>query len=73
MRIVSSFLMIFFVCFFESGKAQSDTLDKYILTPSPSFKPHINGAAIFGARPGSPILYKVAASGQKPIHYSVKR
>lgn len=72
MRIVSSFLMIFFVCFFESGKAQSDTLDKYILTPPPSLKPHINGAAVFGARPGSPILYKVAASGQKPIHYSVK-
>jgi alpha-galactosidase len=42
-----------------------------ILTPKPSPKPRINGPKIFGARPGSPFLYKIPATGEKPLRYAV--
>lgn len=33
-------------------------------------KPRINGAKIFGARPGSPFLFTIAASGERPMEFS---
>lgn len=44
----------------------------YILTPKASDTPKINGAKVFGVRPGSPFLFKIPASGLKPIRYSVE-
>ncbi len=44
----------------------------YILTPKPSPSPKINGAKIFGVRPNSPFLFKIAATGKKPLQYSVE-
>ncbi|MDR1809263.1 MAG: putative Ig domain-containing protein [Prevotella sp.] len=44
----------------------------YILTPKASAQPQINGAKVFGVRPGSPFLFKIPASGQKPIRYAVE-
>ena len=41
-----------------------------ILTPPPGPSPRINGAKVFGARPGSPFLFRVAASGEKPLTFS---
>ncbi len=45
--------------------------EKYILTPKISAKPKINSASLFGATPGNPFLYTIAATGQKPISFSV--
>ncbi|MEI7726913.1 MAG: putative Ig domain-containing protein [Bacteroidota bacterium] len=42
----------------------------YILTPKSSPEPRINGAKVFGVRPWSPFLYKVAATGKPPLKYS---
>jgi alpha-galactosidase len=42
-----------------------------ILTPVPSEKPRINGAKIFGVRPGSPFLFKIPATGKRPLNYEV--
>ncbi len=42
-----------------------------ILTPAPAKSPRINGARRYGARPGRPILYKVAVTGEKPVRISV--
>jgi hypothetical protein len=54
----------------RSGKEVVKTeTTPYILTPYPSAKPKINGADVFGARPGSPFLYLVPATGQKPLTY----
>ena len=44
--------------------------ERYILTPPAGPAPRINGAKVYGARPGSPILYKIAASGEKPMKYA---
>lgn len=43
----------------------------YILTPAPSLHPRINSAAVIGVHPHTPILFKIAASGQKPMQYSI--
>ena len=45
---------------------------KPVLTPAPAAQPLINGAAIFGVRPGKPVLYKIAATGQAPLLYSAQ-
>ena len=45
---------------------------QYILTPPAPLKPRINGASIFGVRPGSPILFRVPVSGARPMHYAAK-
>ncbi|MDP4194787.1 MAG: putative Ig domain-containing protein [Bacteroidota bacterium] len=42
-----------------------------VLTPKPSNKPKINGAKVYGVRPGSPFLYKIAATGKRPMEFSV--
>jgi alpha-galactosidase len=41
-----------------------------ILTPAPSKSPRINGPSVFGVRPGSPVLYSVPTTGERPIRFS---
>ena len=41
-----------------------------ILTPNPSAMPRINGARIFGVRPGAPFLFTVAATGDRPMTFT---
>ncbi len=41
----------------------------YILTPDVSDKPRINNAKVFGVRPNSPVIFKIAATGKKPLRY----
>ena len=43
----------------------------YILTPLPLKMPRVNGAKIFGVRPNSVFLYRIPATGQKPLRYEV--
>ena len=42
-----------------------------LLTPPSSPQPRINGARIFGVRPGSPLLYTIAATGIRPMTFGV--
>jgi alpha-galactosidase len=44
----------------------------YILTPKESPEPKINGAKVFGVRPGSPFLFRIPATGESPKTFSVK-
>jgi alpha-galactosidase len=54
------------------GPASSLATERVILTPRPSPIPRINGARVFGVRPGSPLLFKVAATGERPLHYAAR-
>src|SRR5260370_37103524 len=38
-----------------------------IRTPKPPHTPRINGPAVFGVRPGPPFLYRLSATGARPI------
>jgi alpha-galactosidase len=42
-----------------------------ILTPKPSPLPKINGPKVFGVRPGNPFLFTIAATGDRPMEFSV--
>ncbi|WP_097127083.1 NPCBM/NEW2 domain-containing protein [Spirosoma fluviale] len=46
--------------------------ETYNLTPPPSKKPKINSATLFGATPGNPFLYLIAATGDRPMTFSAK-
>ena len=43
-----------------------------ILTPPASARPRINGPSVFGVRPGSPFLYSIPASGERPMEFNVE-
>lgn len=46
--------------------------EKVILTPKPGPAPRINGARIFGVRPGSPFLFTIPATGERPMTFAVE-
>jgi alpha-L-fucosidase len=43
-----------------------------ILTPPTPDAPRINGANVFGVRPGSPFLFNIPATGKRPMKFSAK-
>jgi alpha-galactosidase len=43
-----------------------------ILTPPPAPAPRINGPRVFGVRPGSPFLYRIPATGERPLAFSAE-
>ncbi len=45
-------------------------LSSYILTPAPARTPRITGAKIYGQRPGSPFLFTLTATGDRPMTFS---
>ena len=56
----------------KAGKTiEINQIIPYILTPSVSAFPKINSAKVTGVRPDSPFLYKIAATGEKPLLYAV--
>ncbi|TAK91661.1 MAG: alpha-galactosidase, partial [Verrucomicrobia bacterium] len=44
-----------------------------IRTPKPSAAPRINGPGIFGVRPGHPFLYRIPATGERPMTFSADK
>ncbi len=48
------------------------TEEEVILTPPAPDKPRINGPAITGVRPGSPFLYRIPATGKRPMDFEVR-
>lgn len=42
-----------------------------ILTPPEKDAPQINGASIWGVRPGRPVIFRVPVSGKRPMTFSV--
>ena len=48
------------------------TVQLGILTPPVKPEPQINGADIWGVRPGHPVIFRVATSGERPVKFSAK-
>jgi len=46
--------------------------EPYILTPKQDDRPRINGATVFGVRPGSPFLFTIAATGTRPMTFGAE-
>lgn len=58
--------------FVVSGETMPEPVAPYILTPASPATPRINGASIFGVRPGSPFLFTIPATGERPMKFSVR-
>ncbi|MEO6871424.1 MAG: putative Ig domain-containing protein [Chthoniobacterales bacterium] len=43
-----------------------------ILTPPVPLTPRINGANVFGVRPGAPFLFQMPVTGERPMSYAVQ-
>jgi len=46
--------------------------DRVILTPKPPKEPRINGPRITGVRPGSPFLFRIPTTGERPMRFSAE-
>ena len=42
------------------------------MTPKPGPAPRINGPLVYGVRPGSPFLYRIPCTGDRPISFRAK-
>ena len=56
----------------QAAAQSAPDMSKYILTPKPADTPRINGARVFGVRPGSEFLYTIAATGIRPMTFSAE-
>ncbi len=45
---------------------------RVVLTPKPGPAPRINGTRVFGVRPGSPFLFTIPVTGDRPMTYGVE-
>ena len=66
---LSLLLSVFFLL---AASAGTHAQQRGILTPLASPKPQINGPSIYGVHPGHPLLYRIPASGDRPISFSAK-
>lgn len=55
-----------------AAQAASSDLSAYILTPEPAPALRINGARVFGARPGRDFFFAIAATGDRPMTFSAE-
>jgi alpha-galactosidase len=58
--------------FATSGDEPLPAVAPYILTPPAPATPRINGASVFGVRPGSPFLFTIPVTGERPMTFSAK-
>ncbi len=64
---------LFLAVFLNSAPAvRAADNESQILTPKPGPEPRINGARIFGVRPGSPFLFTIPATGERPMTFSAE-
>ena len=55
-----------------AGEPAMAAVAPFILTPAAPATPRINGASVFGVRPGSPFLFTIPATGDRPMAFSAK-
>ncbi|HZZ41374.1 MAG TPA: putative Ig domain-containing protein [Tepidisphaeraceae bacterium] len=54
----------------EPADTTTKDLSAYILTPAAPATPRINGARVYGERPGMPFLFTVPATGDRPMKFA---
>lgn len=53
-----------------AADAQTNAVAQEIRTPKAPATPRMNGPGVFGVRPGHPFLYRIPATGDRPIEFS---
>ncbi len=52
------------------ASCSAEAAETGLLTPAPAPSPHINGPRIYGCRPGHPLLYRIPATGTRPMSFA---
>ncbi len=68
-----AFLLIVAIAFSSCDRAEKTSVAENsfpVLTPPEATSPRINGPKIFGVRPGAPFLFRIIASGERPMEFS---
>ncbi|TAL77412.1 MAG: alpha-galactosidase [Bacteroidetes bacterium] len=66
-----TFVMLIIILISCSTKRDTIVEPKIILTPKTGPEIRINGARIFGVRPGSPFLFTIPVTGERPVKFEV--
>ncbi len=67
------FSFLFFVFSWITSPGQSgEKYSEYILTPAPAASPKINGPVVYGMRAGSPLIYRIPCTGERPIKFEAE-
>lgn len=67
------FLALFFIPLWVMSQTSSnEKYEEYILTPEPPASPRINGPAVYGLRPGSPLIYRIPCTGDRPVKFEAE-
>ena len=72
MRSLILFLFLSIPGQIMSQESANGKYEEYILTPAPPQSPRINGTTLYGLRPGSPLIYRVLCTGERPIEFEAK-
>jgi len=70
MRITKAliFSMMMMATLISAAASAGESMKAFILTPPVATCPRINGAKIFGVRPGSPFFFLIPVSGSRPMN-----
>ncbi len=64
------------VTYTDAGTGKSvvrSYIPKYLLTPPAPAAPRFNTTAVYGVRPGSPVIFKFGVSGERPMKITADR
>jgi len=64
-------MTVFYASGENSPALAGEQVEAVILTPPAPATPRINGAKVFGVRPGHPFLFTIPATGQRPMGFAV--
>ena len=64
-RMLKTFAVVFWAAASYGGEAPQ----LGILTPKAGDAPRINGAVVYGVRPGRPVLYRLPVTGERPMKF----
>ncbi len=53
----------------QTVKSAAPVEEAVLLTPPPPHEPRINGPAVYGLHPGSPFLYRIPCTGDRPMTF----
>jgi alpha-galactosidase len=59
------------VPFLAAAQPTNPVSVREIRTPRAGAAPRLNGPEVFGVRPGHPLLYRIPATGERPMQFSV--
>ena len=68
-KMVLFFLLVALPVCLPAQEGVSGKYEKFILTPPAPRSPRINGPAVYGLRPGSPLIYRIPCTGKHPVTF----